>query len=77
MHMAHQLKYGPPKAVDREFIYKMFARNPRDPKINVFCFCVFFLPGRCLDGFVPHLSSEHKISILDPKSLGFRPGFRV
>ena len=30
------IKYGPPKAVDREFIYKIFARNPRDPKIGIF-----------------------------------------
>ena len=31
-----RLKYGPPKAVDGEFIYKIFARTPRDPKIDFF-----------------------------------------
>ena len=66
------LKYGPPKAVDREFIYKIFARNPRDPKIGIFYFFTRVLgSGMCLDAFIAHFSSrytpsEPKFSILDP-----------
>ena len=30
------LKKGPPKAVDREFLYKISTRTPRDPNISIF-----------------------------------------
>ena len=55
----------------------MFARNPRDPKIDVFNLFTWVLgPGRYLDGFVPQFSSRYKhsdpkILILDPKSFKF------
>ena len=64
--------------MDREFIYKIFARTPRDP--NVGFFLIFFMtvlsPGRCLDGSVPHFScryipSDTRFTILNLKSSKF------
>ena len=72
------IKYGPPKAVDREFMYKKFARTPETPKIDVFHFFTGVLgPGRCLDGFAPHFScrytpSDPNFIIPDPHPLKFR-----
>ena len=70
---AHPLvTYRPLKAVDREFIYKISARNPRDPKTSIFNFFTGVLgPGRCLDGFVRHFSSRYTPS--DPKFISLDP----
>ena len=71
------LTYWPLKAVDREFIYKIFARNPRDPQIGLFYFFIWVLgPGRILDGFVPHFScrytpSDPNFIIPDPTPSNF------
>ena len=73
------ITYRPLKAVDREFIYKISARNPRDPKINIFQFFIAVLrPGTCLDGFVTQFScrytpSDTRFMILNLKSAKFHP----
>ena len=63
--------------MDRKFIYKMFARIPRDPTSVFFIFFMRVLnPGRYLDGFATHFSSRYthsdpRISILHAKSFNF------
>ena len=62
--------------VDREFIYKISAR---DPQINIFQFFITVLgPGRCLDGFLAQFSSRYtpsdtRFMILNFKSAKFHP----
>ena len=74
--------YGPPKAVDREFIKTPKPPRPQNPKplnpkIGFFKFFIAVLsPGRCLDGFVPHFScrytpSDPNFIIPDPKHIKF------
>ena len=77
--MRDLITYRPLKAVDREFIYKISARKPRDPKINIFEFFIAVLgPGTCLDGFVTQFScrytpSDTRFTILKLKSAKFHP----